>query len=283
MSSRLRFEIELPFAPGSVQLSSEDHFPNQTEQENGSLIITSQTQADILRIRGNASVNSQLFHPDSSIADLQYLQTKITSLLSALEEWRTRLPFAVKLDSDTSVEHRDSHLDIHYVNVRKQMQDLYYETKELILRPSLYLVLHSHHLHGVQAMEPGEGGESRTFEDLLATHLMTQLQDMVAHHRLLLLERTRLFLGASQRGPRSRLPEVGWLKHQTCFTLALLLIASSRVQCDCGGSLGMGLAGINDAVGQVIDFLTHDDLGSEESRIAADILRKHHGASDGST
>ncbi|KAF5241037.1 hypothetical protein FANTH_9254 [Fusarium anthophilum] len=264
--SRLRCELDIPFAPISFELALATTLTDQIPIEGSLLNVISQSGTDILGIQGHACVEFQLLRPEASVADLHNFQKSISSMLTALEEWRLRLRFDVDQDSDASLEQRDSHDDSHQGEVEKQMRTLYYETKELILRPSLYLVLHSRHIEGAAT----GGEEPRSFEELLASHVITQLQAMVSQHRVLLLRRIRLCVGNALDRSRPKLPDVGWLKHQTCFTLTLLLVASSRVQHGVGDNHDIDLV-----VEQAVNFLAHDGLRSEESGIAADVLRNH--------
>ncbi|KAF5627225.1 C6 zinc finger domain protein [Fusarium tjaetaba] len=268
--SRLRCEIDIPFAPVSFELPIATTLTDQMPLEDGLSHVATQNGTDILCIQGHACAQFQLLRPEASVADLHGFQRSISSMLTALEEWRFRSRLGVDQDSDTSPGQRDSDIESHQGEVQQQMQTLYYETKELILRPSLYLVLHSRHIEEAWATASTEGEEPRSFEKLLTSHVTSQLQAMVSQHRALLLRRIHLCLGNVLNRPSPKLPDVGWLKHQTCLTLALLLVASNRVQHGVGDDHDIDLV-----VERAVNFLAHDGLRSEESGIAADILRNY--------
>jgi hypothetical protein len=265
--SRLRCEVEVSFAPSVFDLPLNAYSYDQITAQNGPLPALDEADADILRIRAYACADSALVSADMSVKDICSLLEKLASSLSALDNWHSRLTPSLDFTLSTSLDFTNSSTPGN--DARLRMQYLYYEAKELILRPTLFLLLHSQPIH--EEMLTATTGEEvgGVFEHMLGAHVVAQLREMNERHRECLIIRSRLCLNAISTSPRAS--EIGWLKRQTCFTLALLLIASSRVE-----SHAVGLTHMSDsvaAVNQTINFLANDALCGESSKVSAAILR----------
>lgn len=268
--SYLRCEVELPCAPSSFNFNFPGNKPDGLPIPNDGFSVFEKADAEILCIRAHALADYALIGPEMSVKDIYHLLHKLKSFLSALNNWHSNLAphawFPLFKDLKTS----DSWTATDDTQLR--MQHLYYETEELILRPVLFLLLHSQPIReAALAVTAGVEGRTRAspFNQMLNKQVATQFQVLNQRHFVCLITRIRLCL--EPKSTRPILSEVGWLKRQTCFTLALLLIASRRLE-----SYGVEPANHSDSdalINGSIELLANDGLCDGASKIYATTLQ----------
>lgn len=158
-------------------------------------------------------------HTQMSREEILRLSTKLSIVQRRLDEWHRSLPsdlkFPVTNDPDIDMITRDS----YYTTV---LQYRYFEVKELMLRPWLYIALHVNETE--QTRDPPDSsptGHTRRVQ------LISEYHEKATHHQKLVLLRLHFELTVCKRQPFA-LVDGPWFKANKCVVLALLLLASRR-------------------------------------------------------
>jgi hypothetical protein len=265
--SRLRDEIQQPLAPSTVQHYETNALFDHDDNQDELYLVPQRTIFDLLQIRAQACANGALTNLQLPLKRLHDLQKKVSATLKALDRWHavilSRWP---QFDDLVTAEHVSTAIGNDRAWLR--VQALYLETRELVLRPSLFLVLHSDIV--LNAEESQAINETDPLETVLAKYLSTQLRSIASQHRSALVSRTLWCLGTIRE--QVYLPEMGWLKCQTYFTLGMLLVASAQLP---SGPPGASLADMKDLVARLVQALELDSICGTEANAFADILRRH--------
>lgn len=226
----------------------------------------------LLHIRQRACADHALLHEDMSVLDVCAFQTKLSAAQQALRQWHATLPSHLHFPIYPDHEHQTSQTPLSAEHGgRRRLQYSYYETEELLLRPSLFILLHVRSAQNTQAMALDVSG---SLDNVMSEHVASQLREASLRHRVSMLVRVRLCLDPSIGQPH--LFEIGWLKRQTCATLALMLIASERVSRISNAPRGPGAdeTSLVAVIDMIEEFLSQDKLCSDVSKVYLGLLRK---------
>ncbi|KAL2205670.1 hypothetical protein CC79DRAFT_1055464 [Sarocladium strictum] len=264
---RLRDEIQQPLAPSTIQYYETNELCDHNDSQDESLLVPHRTIQDLLQIRAQACANAAHTNSQLPLKRLHALQQKVSATLKALDQWHavilSRWPH---FDDPVTAEHVATAKGNDRAWLR--VQALYLETRELVLRPSLFLVLHSDIM--LNAEESQAISEADPLENVLAKYLSTQLRSIASQHHSALVSRTLWCLETIRE--QVYLPEMGWLKCQTHFALGMLLVASAQSP---SGSTESSLAETKHLVAQLVQSLELESVCSTEARKFAELLRRH--------
>ncbi|KAF7554284.1 hypothetical protein G7Z17_g3003 [Cylindrodendrum hubeiense] len=198
---RLRCEEEFAISPSNYKLPGRE--------------IESQ-DATLLHLRQSTLMEFRTLSADMSVKDLSTLHATIAAAEKALGDWYKRLPAPLRFSTNEEPETQFTESGPY----RALLRSRYIETKELILRPSLYVLLHV----GCLRRRAG-ASSSNTLQDVLHGYYRDQFQAMNIQHRALILTRLDSYLNPPMDQPFT---DAGWFKTRTCLSLALLLLAAER-------------------------------------------------------
>lgn len=260
-------------APGD-QLSINDGLIADTTPVAPSVFDIQFCSADIflLQIRQRAARDFTMLHKEMTVPAVHAASKETLATEAALREWRVALPPHLQFPIDP-VDQADVLAHAGTVESgRCRLQYAYFETEELILRQSLYMLLNVRALQSIPDIPPES---SRSFEDVLTRHTVALLREMAVRHRMSMLHRVRLCL--DPLAGRHSLLDIGWLKRQTCITMTLMLLASAQVSSADGAShptwSGRDTASPAPTVSMIEDFFSRDELCRDVSRAYLDLLR----------
>lgn len=203
----MRNEEEFSLAPSVYKLPDRD-IESQTWGYNG--------DSALLQIRQSILVEFKKLHADMSTNELGALHANLTAAERALDNWHERLPTHLRFFANEEPEPQITEGEYY----PRLLKSRYFETRELILRPSIYVLLH------VPSLQPrADTPDLNTPEGTLCIYYAAQYQAMSLRHRYLVLTRLSFFLNPHMGGP---LINEGWLETRTCLSLALLLLAAER-------------------------------------------------------
>jgi hypothetical protein len=154
-----------------------------------------------------------------SLHEVAILHEKLTSILQVLDTWYAGIPLHLQQPAVSAMQHYGTSLNT-----------MYYETKELLLRPYVYLSIHA---ESIQAPP----SESDMPQEALRVYYAAQIRKMNAQHRSAAVAYINCSLCAQEQGARApSWSGTGWLQMYTCMAVALMLLASMRGGClDDGG------------------------------------------------
>ncbi|KAL3496923.1 hypothetical protein BJX62DRAFT_232119 [Aspergillus germanicus] len=168
-----------------------------------------------LCIRQHAIQFAKDLHIDMSLHQISIFHEGLTAIHQALDTWYAGIPLHLQQTDPPTTHHYGTSLDT-----------MYYETKELLLRPYVYLSLHA---ESIQAPP----SESDTPREALRGYYAAQIRKMTLQHRSAAVAYINSSLCAQEQ--EARAPSwsgMGWLRMYTCMAVALVLLASVH-----GGSI----------------------------------------------
>ncbi|KAH6970588.1 hypothetical protein BKA56DRAFT_678567 [Ilyonectria sp. MPI-CAGE-AT-0026] len=246
---RLRSEEEFSLAP-SVYKQPDRDIESQTWGYND--------DSALLKIRQNILAEFKKLHAHMSTNELGALHANLTAAERALDNWHERLPTHLRFFTNEEPEPQVTEGEYY----PRLLKSRYFETRELILRPSIYVLMH------VSSLQPrADTPDLNTAEGTLCVYYAAQYQAMSLRHRDLVLTRLSFFLNPHMGAP---LINEGWLKTRTCLSLALLLLAAEHGLSSDACSPGVDSSSVLDAVedllrrdcisgiGKVYSSLLHD-------------------------
>ena len=216
--------------------------------------------ASMLQLRQNTLALFRTLHADMSLNEICSLYEKLVAAKRALDDWYSRIPMQLRWSTDeTTVIHPTSG-----GRYQAYLQTRYLETRELILRPSTYVLLH------VQCLQrstnaPGSG----MLNDILCNHYRIQFKVMSLQHRALISARLDSYQNPDTEQPLS---DAGWLRIRSCLGLALLLMATEQVISRDSAGEGSSLNGDYTSVLDGIEGSFRNDRTSGLARIYANLL-----------
>ncbi|VUC30083.1 unnamed protein product [Clonostachys rosea] len=227
--SRLRCEVTYSLPCTSYNLRDGSESPEIKSTLTRSLY-------SLLLIRQSILGASTTIGTEMSVQELGTLHQKIIAAVQSLDDWYTRLPDSSKsLLADPLTGSPE--IPTERPEVESQcnlLQWQYLEARELVLRPSLYLALHT--LPSLRiSITPGTPSYQAGLSDVVQQYYMTQFHSMMIQHRNLILNRLRFFLNYEHSNPSPSQVislEMGWFKIQTSLSLGLMLIASMQYMGD---------------------------------------------------
>ncbi|KFA71308.1 hypothetical protein S40288_06711 [Stachybotrys chartarum IBT 40288] len=232
-----------------------------------------QRQASIAKRYWNMARKRLTWATDASglLAGQCHFLAGILAAHKDLQSWHAELPphLRIFLGPDSLSLDQVAGPDANH-DGRQQLRYSYRETEELILRPSLFLLLH---VQCLQRTRPDTEDRPETLKHVLEEHITAQLRKTNVKHRAALLSRLQLCL--EPNFPGALLLEIGWLRRQTCAALSLLSIASDRACDHYGDWVSSGTAPLDGMVALAEEFFIQDSLCSDTSQVYLDLLRQH--------
>lgn len=154
-----------------------------------------------------------------SLQEISTLYVELSAVERRLEIWYASLPqdlsFPIHQAGEIEIQVGEGYHKL-------QLQCRYFEVRELILRPSLYISLYAENAAIVES-----DLNSITFDDVMRDHLVKESLHNTTQHQVFALRRLRLVLSVGWS--ESLAPVDGPLfRTHDCFLLALLLIVPYR-------------------------------------------------------
>jgi hypothetical protein len=173
----------------------------------------------LLQIRQTTLTCFRALSTEMSWKEISALNTELSAAQLRLENWYTNLPpeliFPIYEGPGFDIKIAD---DCH----RGLLQYRYFEVKELILRPSLYICLHIDN-----AAVVSDKSDANKLDLVVRDYFIAESREKAIQHQAFTLLRLKIELSTCEERQFAAV-DGPWFRTYNCFLLALLLLAPHR-------------------------------------------------------